>query len=287
MAFARPSLEGGPPLIPEHAHEREDEVRLIQILALGIDVDEHLGDLPLRDVRLQLQRGELVRLEPFEAAERAGDGLLVGPLDRLGGAQTCQEVVDHGEGRRGPDLTDVVEKGRVVVRGGVGDGERRVPRPKRNANALLLKVLPEDGPSLHDGEQRCEPLLPVDDEDARRELLADSADLLRPRFRAALPEQEVADGIAAVHGVEEISNLRGLPDERPLNVREPDTAEVDVIDQRSELVLNLGEDGLRHSSPPQGLLARGCVRTPPPGDRLAADCEFARNVGAARGFHVT
>ncbi len=43
-------LELGAPVVPEHRHQREDEVGLVELDALAVDADEDLGDLLLVDV---------------------------------------------------------------------------------------------------------------------------------------------------------------------------------------------------------------------------------------------
>ncbi len=43
------------PLIPEHGHQRQDEVRLAKLFALAVDPDEDFGDLFLVDARCKLE----------------------------------------------------------------------------------------------------------------------------------------------------------------------------------------------------------------------------------------
>ena len=56
-----------------------------------------------------------------------------------------------------------------------------------------------------------------------------------------LPEEEVTDGIAAVHRIEEITDLRILPDEWALNVGKPDVAHLNIVDELRQGVADFFE----------------------------------------------
>lgn len=64
--LARPPLERDAALIPVDAHQREDEVGLVELLALRVRPDEDLGHLGLLHVCPEDERCERVAAESLE-----------------------------------------------------------------------------------------------------------------------------------------------------------------------------------------------------------------------------
>jgi hypothetical protein len=80
---------------------------------------------------------------------------------------------------------------------------------------------------LEHGVQRGEALLPINDEQVSCLLLGVDPDPAA-FARECLPEEQVPDREPLVHGVEEVTNARRLPDERPLDVRKAQRSQLDV-----------------------------------------------------------
>ena len=118
---ARPALQVLTPLVPEHAHQGEDEVRLVEVLALRVDADEDLGDLLLLDLGAKHKSGKWIGLEAVKTLERLGYPGLVFRVEWAGCSQPLEERLDQGVCRLRPHLTNVLEKGRISGRGCVGN----------------------------------------------------------------------------------------------------------------------------------------------------------------------
>lgn len=95
-------------------------------------------------------------------------------------------------------------------------------RVERDLDEVLGHILPDDLLAANDRVERSEALLAVDDEQVGSLLLAVDADRPAAAVIGVLPEQQAADGIAPIHGVEQVPDLGVGPDERPLDVGEAD-----------------------------------------------------------------
>lgn len=244
-----PVLEVGAPLVPEHAHERQDEVGLTEVLPLGVDADEHVRHLLFGDVLAEHQRGELVSVDCRKAIQSIGNAFTIPVLKRPRCFQPLHELADDGVRRSRPDRADVVKIGRIAVR----DRGRYIERPvlwaKRDPDPPLLEILSQHWATLHHRKQRRESLLPVDDQGLGGQLLTIGPDLFRPRLSTAIPEEQVSHRVAAIHRIEKITDLRRLPYERALDVGQSDRSNSDRVHQRPKRELDLREDCFRHCHP--------------------------------------
>src|SRR4030095_5147416 len=64
------------------------------------------------------------------------------------------------------------------------------------------------------------------------------------------PEQEVSDGKASIHGIEQVTHFRVRPDERALDVRQADVADIDIVEEPGKIVINALETGLQLTHTP-------------------------------------
>src|SRR5437879_481452 len=69
-------------------------------------------------------------------------------------------------------------------------------------------------------------------------LLAANADLLSAIGLRILPKEEVSDGKATIHGIKEIAHLCVRPHERTLDVWQTDIADVEVVKQTSQIIID-------------------------------------------------
>src|SRR5207253_6809827 len=60
------------------------------------------------------------------------------------------------------------------------------------------------------------------------------------------PEQQISNWEAPVHRIKQIAYLRGRPNKRPLNIRQPDFAHVYVFNQFGKRVLHFFEERCTH-----------------------------------------
>jgi hypothetical protein len=80
-------------------------------------------------------------------------------------------------------------------------------------------------------------------------LLCPDTDLFSAVRLRVLPEQQVADREAPIHRVEQVANLGVPPDERALDVGQTDVADVQVVQQTGEVVVDALEAGFQFAHP--------------------------------------
>lgn len=94
-------------------------------------------------------------------------------------------------------------------------------------------------------KEGCQPLLPIHNQPRRHVvLLCRRADGLRATHDSVLPEEQITDWKTLVHRVKKVSNLGVRPHERPLDVRQSNVADVDVVQEAREVVVDALEAGL-------------------------------------------
>jgi hypothetical protein len=145
-----------------------------------------------------------------------------------------------------PDLGDVGDELWVPLDRGVGDLKAGVIRAKGDADAALGIALGHDRRAGQHREQGGESLLAVHDQQPGSRLLGIGADLAGAHLSAGEPKQQVANGEALVHRVEQVADLGCRPHEGPLDVGQRDGATLDVVEQVSEVVGRVLEQGHRH-----------------------------------------
>src|SRR5262245_56992730 len=93
-------------------------------------------------------------------------------------------------------------------------------------------------------------------------LFAVGTDLTRSIDVGIFPEQEVSDGKPAIHGIEQVSDFRVRPDEGALDVRQADVADIDIVQQAGEIVIDALETGLQlaHTASPTSFSASWHLR---------------------------
>ena len=107
--------------------------------------------------------------------------------------------------------------------------------PSRGRKAISSARLPvvgvHDGSRFEDRVERGQALLAVDDQSVTAAWPFVAVPIGPGSTVGVVPEEQVADGKAAVHRVEEVAHLGRRPDERPLDVRQTNVALIDVGEQ--------------------------------------------------------
>ncbi|MBW9107867.1 hypothetical protein [Paraburkholderia phenoliruptrix] len=124
-------------LVPEHRHECQDEVRLIELLAFAIDAHENVGHLFFGALLRQLERNEGEVGQGGQLADSVGDFLFFGVGHRAGSCEALQIFADGFMGGPAEYLGDVENVLRVPFRGCVGNDKSAALRPEGDADALL------------------------------------------------------------------------------------------------------------------------------------------------------
>ena len=143
-----------------------------------------------------------------------------------------------------PKRRDAGDVLRIALDRGIRDVEPTVGWTERDLELDLPVVVVDDRLSPEDRVERGQSLLPIDDETTGRMGLGIEPDGLRAIDVGVLPEEQIADREAAVHRVEQVADFGGVPDERPLNIGQTDVTELDVCQQRGDVVVDLLEDRL-------------------------------------------
>src|SRR5262249_42234503 len=134
----------------------------------------------------------------------------------------------------------------VAADRGVSDVKLAVPGAESYLDFSLAVVVVKDLPASKHGVERRESLLAVDDQ-ARGDRVGffAHADHLGAVRLGVLPEEQVSDREAPVHRVEEVAHLGVRPDERALNVGQADVANLDVMKEAREVIVDALEASLQ------------------------------------------
>ena len=183
----------------------ENEVGLIERLALAIDPDKYLGDRLLRDVGVQLQCGERKVRKPLQLYHSALDRLhlLTGDLstgDLSNRAQPIQVTVYDLEQIRvaAPEHRNVRDECLVTKDCCTCHFEAALQGVECDSDTRRLKVAAYYRNALEDSVERRKPLLPVHDYEVRRHLLGVGPDGPWIGGLPILPKEQVSYRVAAV-----------------------------------------------------------------------------------------
>ena len=85
-------------------------------------------------------------------------------------------------------------------------------------------------------------MLPVNDKKSSDcVLLVANANLLCAATSDVFPKEEVADRETAIYRIEQVAHFGVRPNKRPLNVRQRDIPDLDVVKQATDVVIYLFE----------------------------------------------
>jgi hypothetical protein len=132
--------------VPVHRHERQDEVGLFELDALGVDPDEDVGDLLLRGVRGELQCRERVVTQVVKPVDRLDDLIFLVVAQLSTRAQAFDELglEPVPRLRTGSQLRHIADELGILVRRGVGHGEPLVPRFEGDREVDLPVLVVDD-----------------------------------------------------------------------------------------------------------------------------------------------
>ena len=120
-------------------------------------------------------------------------------------------------------------------------------RAECDLDLLRFVVVTHDWDAFDDGVERGKPLLAIHDQEIGDLLLAIRTNRASIVSEAVLPKEEIADRVAAVHRVKQVPDFGVRPDKGALNVRQPDLAESDELDEGAEVVVDLLEESIAHA----------------------------------------
>ena len=121
-------LELTPTLLPVHRHEREDEVRLVELDSFGVGADEDLGNLLLARCHSKLDHLKTKVAQVPNSVDALLKNVLLVVIERLA-SRLAQPVDELSEGRLVPGVPqrgDVGDELRAALDGGVSHLERLV-----------------------------------------------------------------------------------------------------------------------------------------------------------------
>ena len=223
-------------LLPEHAHQGQDEVRLVKRDSFGVDAHENLGDMLFLYGRIQLDDLERVRSQVAHAIE-----LIVKlPAQLRSQRPACRLQPVKIAVNRGPVVLPqrchVGQELGILLDGRVGHLEAGIVRTERDPDTGLAVILPDH---LVGGKHRVDarqPLLPIYDQPTRNGLvLITDPDGTSADFGSRHPEKQIADGEAAQHRVQQVPDLPVRPYKGTLELWQRDITALDVFHKMIKL----------------------------------------------------
>jgi hypothetical protein len=219
-----------PAFIPKHRHQRQNEIGLIELLALTVNPNEDICDLFGFDLRRKLKgrKGEIQQRVQF-ADRNLCAGYLVRGKFILQGVYILPCKLDRVR-LWVPDRRYAWDERFIAPDRGIRNLKAIFEWIEGDLNLLRRVVLAHDRDALDDRIEGGQTLLTINNYARRSELLVIRADLPSTGL-PGFPKEQIADRIPAIHRVEKLADFDVFPDERALDIRETDLTVADRVHQ--------------------------------------------------------
>src|SRR3989344_4993923 len=115
-------------------------------------------------------------------------------------------------------------------------------RMEGNNNLFFVIIFAYNFFTFYYGKERGKTLLSIYNEKTRRAVsvfvVSDATSMF---LVCILPEEELANGVSAIHTIKEVAHLRIFPNKWTLNVRQPYNAHIDVLNEFRKVVASILE----------------------------------------------
>ncbi|MCY1348160.1 hypothetical protein D9M69_343010 [compost metagenome] len=154
-------LQFGAAVVPEHRHQRQDEVRLVELFPFAVDAHENVGHLLLGALLRELQRDEGEVGQPCQTADSLSDAMLLTLGNLTIRTKPVQVARDELVGVGSEHFRDVYDELWVALSSCVRHSKGAALRSEGDADVLAFEILTQHRLAADNGVKRGQPLLAI------------------------------------------------------------------------------------------------------------------------------